>query len=152
MSIPYKAVQHFFVYEKRPTNKIRGKVTSHPIACVAVGFEPSEPKLPFRIAATFCHTKDQMVRRIGALAATGLLQSANEGKHAHAMWLRTSEKNLKTILFNLGFVHAIGARFKSATNKIEWARAQKSFVNVLTDISGERIHPKQLKVAKGKAR
>jgi len=132
----FQNIQHFFIYEKRPTNKLNGKVTSHPIACVAIGFEPSDPELPFRIAATFCHTKDNMVRRVGALKAKGLLQSACEGKHAHAMWVRPSEKNLKTLLFNLGFTNAIGARFKSATNKIEWTRAQKSFVNVLADVQG----------------
>lgn len=151
MSIKFQATQHFFLFEKRPANKLRGKVTSHPFACVAIGFEPNEPKLPFRIAATFCHTKDNMVRRVGKLKALGLLQTTMEGKDAHAMWISPVDKNLKTLMFALGFTNAIGARFKSASNKIEWTRAQKSFENVLCDIQGLRIHPKQLKAAKGKA-
>jgi hypothetical protein len=151
MSIKFQATQHFFLFEKRPANKLKGKVTSHPFACVAIGFEPSEPELPFRIAATFCHPKDNMVRRVGAQKAIGLLQTACEGKDAHAMWIRPSDKNLKTILFNLGFTNALGMRFKSETNKIEWTRAQKAFKNVITDIQGQRIDAPKLKVAKARA-
>lgn len=151
MSIPFQSVQHFFLFEKRPANKLNGKVTSHPFACVAVGFEPSEPALPFRVSATFCRTGESMVRRIGKVKALGLLQSAFDGKHAHVMWIRPSQKVLRTILNEIGFTNAIAVRAKTS-NTIQWTRAQKSFKNILTDIQGLRIHPKQLKVAKGKAR
>jgi hypothetical protein len=142
--IPFKSIQHFFLFEKRPKNKLNGKITSHPFACVAIGFDPSEPKLPFRVAASFCHPKDNMARRIGAVKAKGLLHSTSE---SHTRWISPVDKNLKTILWNLGFGEGLAARFKSTTNKIEWTRAQKAFKNVLTDIQGKRIN-EPLKAAK----
>ena len=142
MSIPFKSTAHFFLYEKRPSNRLHGKVTSHPFACIAVGYEPSASKLPFRVAATLCHPKDSMVRSVGARKAIGLLQSASEGKHAHSAWLRPSQvKNIKTVLYHLGFDVALANRFK-ATNKPEWTRGNKSFKFVLADVQGIRVNEK----------
>lgn len=152
MSIPYTRTAHFFVHEKRPSNKLNGKITSHPFACVAIGFEPSEPKLPIRIAASMCHTNDRFNRRVAAQKALGLLQSASEGKHAHAMWFKPSElKTLKTILFKLGFNTGLGIRFKSTSNKPEWSRAQKTFKGVLADVQGVRFSAIKKAARKAKA-
>lgn len=140
MAINFKNTQHFFVFEKRPTNRLRGKITSHPFACVAIGFEPSEEKLPIRVSASFCHpTSNTMVRAFGANKAIGLLHANSEGKHVHVAWFKPSElKNIKTVLSKLGFDKALGSRFK-ATNKPEWTRAQKTFKNVLADVQGIRF-------------
>lgn len=139
MTIPYKNTQHFFVFEKRPANRLRGKITSHPFACVAVGYDPSEEKLPIRVSASFCHPTDNMIRAIGATKALGLLHANEDGKHAHVAWFKPSElKNIKTVLYKLGFDVALINRFK-AINKPEWTRAQKTFKNVLADVQGIRF-------------
>jgi hypothetical protein len=147
MPIPFKTTQHFFLFEKRPTNKLKGKVTSHPFACVAVGFDPSEPKLPVRISATMCNPKDRFVRAVGAVKALGLLQA---GTHDRAQWFGPTAKNIKTVLFDLGFINGIAARFKSTSNKVEWTRASKTFKNVLADVQGIRFKEPLKKVAKAK--
>ena len=139
MAIDFKNTAHFFVYEKRPANRLRGKITSHPFACVAIGYEPSEPALPIRISASFCHPKDNMIRAVGATKALGQLHANSEGDHAHVTWFKLSElKNLKTILYKLGFDVALANRFK-ASNKPEWTRANKSFKYVLADVQGIRV-------------
>jgi hypothetical protein len=149
MSIPFKATQHFYIFEKRPHNKIKGKVTSHPFACIAVGHEPSEPKLPFRVSATMCHPKDNFSRKVASQRALGLLHSTSEGKHAHAAWFKPSElKNVRDVLFNLGFVAGLGARFGSGkSTKPEWTRATKTLKNVLCDVQGVRFTASQKKAA-----
>lgn len=141
MSIPFKSTQHFFLFEKRPTNKLKGKVTSHPFACVAIGFDPSEPKLPVRIAATVCNPKDRFVRAVGAVKALGLLQA---GSHDRSQWFGPADKNIKTVLKALGFTTGLTGR------KIEWTRASKTFKNVLADVKGERFKEPLKKVAKAK--
>jgi hypothetical protein len=141
MSIPFKSTQHFFIFEKRPKNKLKGKITSHPFGAIAIGFEPSEPKLPFRISATLCHPNDNFSRKVAAQKALGLLQTASEGKHAHAAWFKPSElKNVRDVLFKLGFCTGLGARFgKGKATKPEWTRAAKTFKNVLCDVQGIRF-------------
>jgi hypothetical protein len=141
MSIPFKSTQHFFIVEKRPKNKLNGKITSHPFGAVAIGFEPSEPKLPFRISATLCHPKDNFNRKLAAQKTLGLLQATSEGKHAHVAWFKPSElKNVRDVLFKLGFCTGLGARFgKGKATKPEWTRANKTFKNVLADVQGIRF-------------
>lgn len=141
MSIPFKATQHFFLFEKRPHNKLKGKVTSHPFACVAIGFEPSEPTLPIRIAATMCNPKDRFVRAVGARKALGLLQAC---AHDRSQWFSPVDKNIKTVLKALGFEYSIGEHF------VEWTRAAKTFKNVLADVQGIRFKEPLKKVAKAK--
>lgn len=150
MSIPFKTTQHFFVFEKRPTNKLKGKITSHPFACIAVGFEPSEPKLPIRVSATMCNPKDNFIRKVGATKALGMLHACADGKHAHAMWFKPSElKNVRNVLFKLGFVNGLAARFGDGkATKPEWTRAQKSFKNVIADVQGIRFSKPVAKSAK----
>jgi hypothetical protein len=154
MSIKFKNVAHMFVYEKHPKNKFNGKVTSHPFACIAIGFDDSIPEVPFRVAATMCHTKDRFNRKIAATKATGLLQSSDDGKHAHAKWYKPSEllnsrstrlKDAKTILFDLGFTIGLGARFKSK-NTVEWKKASEHFDSMFKDVTAD-VKPKA-KVAK----
>jgi hypothetical protein len=141
MSIPFKSTAHFFLYEKRPANRLRGKITSHPFACVAVGYDPIFPGIPFRVSAAVCHPKDNMVRAVGANKALGLLHRAEEGRTAHVAWLMPSEvKNVRDVLFKLGFTDALGVRFNSASNKPEWTRANKSFKYVLADVQGIRVN------------
>lgn len=155
MTIPYTQTAHFFIYEKRPQNKLNGKITSHPFACVAVGFEPSEPKLPFRVAASMVHPKDNVSRKSMANRAVGLLQSTSEGKHAHAAWLKPSEtRNVRDVLFKLGFMNGLAARFgKGKATKPEWTVANKTFKITLADVQGIRLKPKiVLKKAARKAK
>jgi hypothetical protein len=135
MAINFKNTQHFFVFEKRPTNRLRGKITSHPFACVAIGFEPSEEKLPIRVSASFCHSNSNtMVRAFGANKALGLLHANCEGEDVHVAWFKLSElKNIKIVLHRLGFEYALGERSP------EWTRAQKTFKNVLADVQGIRF-------------
>ncbi len=144
--IPFKTVQHFFVYEKRPANKLNGKVTQHPFACVAVGHEPSEPKLPFRVSIAISKSGTAFVRKYWANRAVGLLQSTMEGKDARAAWFKPSEvKNFGAVLV------AIGATNGLTHHLVNFTRGGKSFKNVITDLSGKRIHPKKVKPAKALA-
>jgi len=141
MTIPFKSTAHFFLYEKRPANRLRGKITSHPFACVAVGYDPLLPNIPFRVSASVCHPKDNMVRAVGANKALGLLHRTIDGNDAHVAWLKPSEvKNVRDVLFKIGFVDALAARFKTASNKPEWTRANKSFKYVLADVQGIRVN------------
>jgi hypothetical protein len=132
--IPFHTTAHFFLYELRPHNNY----TYHPFACVAVGYEPSEPKLPFRISATICHPKDQMVRAVGAKKALGLLQCESEGKHAHAAWFKPSEvKSMSKVLKALGFETALKLRRAAEVGGApDWKRANIALKHVLCDVQG----------------
>lgn len=146
----FQNIQHFFLHERRPTNRLNGKITSHPFACIAVGFDPSIPDLPFRVAVAVCHPKDNMIRRVGAQKAEGLLQASADGTHAHVKWFKPSEiKSIRNIMFSLGLVSAFSTRFgKSALTKPEWTRADKTLKMVIADIQGLRIFkPKATKKA-----
>jgi hypothetical protein len=131
--IPFQSTAHFFLYELRPSNNY----TYHPFACVAVGYEPSELKLPFRISATICHPKDQMVRAVGAKKALGLLQCESEGKHAHVMWAKPSEvKSMSKVLKALGFETALKLRREANMTWPDWKRANTALKHVLCDVQG----------------
>jgi hypothetical protein len=142
MSIPFKSIQHFFLFEQRPSNKLNGKVTQHPFACVAIGHEPSEPKLPFRVSIAISKSGTPFLRKYWANRAVGLLQSTFEGKDAKVAWFKPSEcKNFGKVLI------AIGATNGLKHHLVNFTRASKSFKNVITDISGKRIHKVTVKPA-----
>jgi len=140
----FQSIQHFFLHEKRPQNRLNGKITSHPFACIAVGFDPSIPDLPFRVSVAVCHPKDNMIRKIGAQKAEGLLQASCDGTHAHVKWFKPTEtKSLKNILASLGVDRAMSSR------DVQLTRGNKTLKMVIADIQGLRIFkPKAKKVAK----
>lgn len=137
MSIRFQSVQHFFLFEQRPSNKLNGKVTQHPFACVAVGFEPSEPKLPFRVSIAISKSGTQFLRKYWANRAIGLLQSTLDGKDAKAAWITVKEaQNFGKVLVTIGATNGLKHHLVNLT------RGAKSFKNVITDIQGKRIHTK----------
>lgn len=130
----FQSIQHFFLHEKRPLNRLNGKTTSHPFACIAVGFDPSIADIPFRIAVSLCHPKDNMIRRVGAQKAEGLLQAGCDGTHAHVKWFKPSEaKNLGSILTALGVSSKLDQRI------VQLTRGNKTFKMVMADVQGLRI-------------
>jgi hypothetical protein len=132
--IPFDNTQHFFLTERRPTNRLNGKVTSHPFACLAIGYEPSESKLPFRVAISICHPKDHFTRKSGSNRANGLLQSVQEGKEVHAAWVTPSQiKSLSKLFELLGVKEQINARALNSP------RASKSLKNIILDLQGIRF-------------
>jgi hypothetical protein len=132
--IPFKNTAHFFLYEDRKQGKLRSR---HPFACIAVGFEPSSPELPFRASIALCHPKDNFVRKIGATRALGLLHSSNEGKHAHAAWFtRAAIKKLGMVCTDLGAERQMIGRF------VRWEEAKRTYEYILADVEGLRLKDK----------
>ncbi len=143
----FQNIQHFFLHEQRPTNRLNGKITSHPFACIAVGFDPSIPDLPFRVAVAVCHPKDNMIRKVGAQKAVGLLHASSDGTHAHVKWLKPSEvKTIGNVLALLGVDRAMEERDMQIT------RGNKTLKMVIADIQGLRIFKPKAKATKKAAR
>jgi hypothetical protein len=141
----FQNIQHFFLHEQRPQNRLNGKITSHPFACIAVGFDPSIPDIPFRVAVAVCHPKDNMIRKVGAQKAVGLLHASSDGTHAHVKWFKPSEvKTLGSVLTSLGVDRAMKER------DLQLTRGSKTLKMVIADIQGLRIFKPKTK-AKAKA-
>jgi hypothetical protein len=139
----FQTIQHFFLHEQRPTNRLNGKITSHPFACIAVGFDPSIPDLPFRVSVAVCHPKDNMIRKVGAQKAEGLLHSSADGTHAHVKWFKPTEiKTLGSVLAALGVDRAMTDR------SVQMTRGNKTLKMVIADIQGLRIFKPKAKAKK----
>jgi hypothetical protein len=138
--IPFNQTQHFFLTERRPHNRLNGKVTSHPFACLAIGYEPSEPKLPFRVAISICHPKDHFTRKSGSNRANGLLHTTSEGKASHVAWVTPAQvKSLSKLFELLGVTEQLKAR------SVNLPRASKSLKNIVLDLQGIRFEAKASK-------
>jgi hypothetical protein len=146
----FKTVEHFHVLESRYHNPLKGAnglPTVHPFATVAVGYDPTDPVHPIRIAVAVTHPKDNFIRKVGKQKTIGLLHSATTHhtkqfglpypttKHTKWFTLDEAGKGFEYVIESLG----LGHRFAQPERFVVTPVAEKTFKNVIMDVQGLRF-------------